>query len=212
MANFSSGKSQRSEDRPEVVITRLLPQDFDEAADLLAAAMASNPINRAVFRDAGRRSLVKQRKMFRFLLERPGYITYAASIDERIAGVMCYATSESCHVNPLAQLPAVLSLASALGTTLIPVLRWQTIWKKYDPKADHIHFGPLAVSTEYQGRGLGSSLLDLFCQHADQTHQLSYLETDKPENLPLYERFGFDVVGSSIVSGVRCWYMLRKPG
>lgn len=201
---------QSAENQSNVVISRLVPEVFDKVADLLATTMAGNPVNTVVFRSAGRHALAKQREMFRFLLARPGYVVYTASIDGHIVGVMCYATSVSCQLDPVAELPSVWSLALLLGMTLIPVLKWQSVWKRHDPKTSHIHFGPLAVSTEYQGRGIGSSLLDLFCRHADQTHQLCYLETDKQENLPLYERFGFHVVATGMVLGVRCWYMIRK--
>jgi ribosomal protein S18 acetylase RimI-like enzyme len=38
----------------------------------------------------------------------------------------------------------------------------------------------------------------------------AYLETDKPENVRFYERFGFEVVGEEEVLGVPNWFMLRR--
>jgi hypothetical protein len=38
-----------------------------------------------------------------------------------------------------------------------------------------------------------------------------YLETDKPENVTLYERFGFKVTGEAKVFGVPNWFMWREP-
>jgi hypothetical protein len=41
----------------------------------------------------------------------------------------------------------------------------------------------------------------------------AYLETDKPENVRFYERFGFEVVREEVVLGVPNSYMLRPaPG
>jgi hypothetical protein len=40
------------------------------------------------------------------------------------------------------------------------------------------------------------------CQRLDQTRMLSYLETDKPENVRLYERFGYEVTDEATVIGI----------
>jgi hypothetical protein len=40
---------------------------------------------------------------------------------------------------------------------------------------------------------------------------LSYLETDKPENVRLYKRFGYHVTAEAEVLGVTSWFMTREP-
>jgi len=45
----------------------------------------------------------------------------------------------------------------------------------------------------------------------DTCRTLSYLETDKSENVRFYERFGFTVVAEVNVLGVRNWFMSRAP-
>jgi hypothetical protein len=37
----------------------------------------------------------------------------------------------------------------------------------------------------------------------------AFLETDKPENVRFYERFGFEVVDDAEPFGVPTWFMLR---
>lgn len=149
--------------------------------------------------------------MFRFVLATPGFTTWLTRIDERIVGVMCYVTSDNFQLSPLAELTSVLSLAAALRMTLIPVLQWQKAWEKQDSKLGHLHFGPLAVALEYQGQQIGISLLDLFYKQADAVLLPAFLESDKSENLLLYQRFGFNAVASDIVLGVKTWYMQREP-
>ena len=39
----------------------------------------------------------------------------------------------------------------------------------------------------------------------------AYLETDKRENVRLYQRFGFTVVESAEVLGIPNWFMSRVP-
>ena len=54
-------------------------------------------------------------------------------------------------------------------------------------------------------------LLESFCEHLDRLQAAGYLETDRPENVPLYERFGFSVIGEAPVYGARSWFMWRPP-
>jgi len=49
----------------------------------------------------------------------------------------------------------------------------------------------------------------VFCAQMDAIGETAYLETDKPENVRFYERFGFAVVAEEQVSGVPDWYMHR---
>lgn len=84
-------------------------------------------------------------------------------------------------------------------------------WGAHDIRTPHIHFGPLAVAPEAQGRGVGSALLTHFCNYLDQTTQTGYLETDKEINVGLYEKFGFAVVSTDRVIGVPNWFMQRPP-
>jgi ribosomal protein S18 acetylase RimI-like enzyme len=84
-------------------------------------------------------------------------------------------------------------------------------WAKYDPARPHSHLGPVAVDPDLQGRGIGSLLLADYCQRLDQTRMLSYLETDKPVNVRLYERFGYEVTAEAEVLGVTSWFMTRQP-
>ncbi len=45
----------------------------------------------------------------------------------------------------------------------------------------------------------------------DDAREAAYLETDRPENVSFYERFGFEVTGEQRVIGVANWFMLRRP-
>jgi hypothetical protein len=44
-------------------------------------------------------------------------------------------------------------------------------------------------------------MLSTFCERVDQEHALSYLETDKLENVSFYEKFGFGVIEEAHVLG-----------
>jgi hypothetical protein len=52
-------------------------------------------------------------------------------------------------------------------------------------------------------------MLQAFSAVVDSTGANAYLETDKRENVRLYQRFGFTVEESAEVLGVLNWFMFR---
>ncbi len=54
-------------------------------------------------------------------------------------------------------------------------------------------------------------MLSAFCERMDQEHALSYLETDKLENVGFYQKFGFRVIEQAPVLGIPNWFMSRHP-
>jgi GNAT superfamily N-acetyltransferase len=92
------------------------------------------------------------------------------------------------------------------------ILNWVGEWARRDPTEPHWHLGPVAVEPFLQGRGIGTAMLNAFCEVVDCTGAQAYLETDKHENVRLYRRFGFSVIESAEVLGVPNWFMRRAAG
>ena len=82
-------------------------------------------------------------------------------------------------------------------------------WKKHDPNQPHWHLALMGVAPEFQHSGIGSHCMTFYCDLIDKDGIDAYHETDRPENVPFYERFGFKIVGEDMVNGVKNWYMLR---
>lgn len=80
------------------------------------------------------------------------------------------------------------------------------------PKYPHWYLAVLGVDPSHQSRGLGRSLLDNVHERADGEALPCYLETQKPENLAYYRRFGYEVV-DEVHSGdcPPIWTMERSP-
>jgi ribosomal protein S18 acetylase RimI-like enzyme len=76
----------------------------------------------------------------------------------------------------------------------------------------HWHVGPVGVEPGLQGRGVGGAVMGLLCAAMDAEGEIAFLETEKPENVALYQRFGFEVVEEARVLDVPNWFMLREPG
>ncbi|KAK4053094.1 hypothetical protein OIV83_001829 [Microbotryomycetes sp. JL201] len=82
---------------------------------------------------------------------------------------------------------------------------WEKVWSTWDNKrkelmagADHWYLAPIWVLPQYQGRGIGSKLLQEVIDLADATTPSTpiYLEASK-EGAPLYAKRGFEAVGDS---------------
>jgi GNAT superfamily N-acetyltransferase len=79
------------------------------------------------------------------------------------------------------------------------------------PAEPHWHLGPVGVRVDAQKQGIGSRMLERFCEMLDEKGELSALETEEPANVRLYERFGWVVVHEAKVLGVPGWFMRRDP-
>ncbi len=65
----------------------------------------------------------------------------------------------------------------------------------FHPKDPHWYLPLIGVDPGRQGRGLGSALLKAGLALCDAAGLPAYLESSNIKNVPLYERFGFEVLG-----------------
>jgi GNAT superfamily N-acetyltransferase len=65
---------------------------------------------------------------------------------------------------------------------------------KYGPPKHNYYLSLLAVHPDSQGEGLAGKLLRPVLKKADKMHVGTYLETTNPQNVPVYEHFGFQVM------------------
>ena len=63
------------------------------------------------------------------------------------------------------------------------------------PEDEHWYLPAIGVDPMYQGQGYGSALLERGLEVCDRNHLAAYLEATNPLNIPLYQRFGFEVIG-----------------
>jgi GNAT superfamily N-acetyltransferase len=130
--------------------------------------------------------------------------------DGDVVGVAGRAEEGACMPNTVQKVRLAPGMLAIGPRTSLRTTRWMTAWANRDPTEPHSHFGPLAVDTHLQGQGIGSALLGDYCASLDARGTLGYLETDKAENVTLYERHGFTVVGEAEVLGVPNWFMRRE--
>lgn len=80
------------------------------------------------------------------------------------------------------------------------------------PKEAHWYLPQIGVDPIAQGKGLGAELMRHALARCDQEQALAYLEASKPENIPFYQRYGFEVTGEiQIGAAPLVTPMLRRP-
>jgi ribosomal protein S18 acetylase RimI-like enzyme len=82
----------------------------------------------------------------------------------------------------------------------------------YHPGEPHWHLPLIGVDPASQNRGIGSALQRHVLDQCDRQQLLAYLEATSPRNVPLYERHGFEALGSiQVADSPPIVPMLRKP-
>ena len=188
------------------------PTEMGAVAGVISRGMRDNPTHVAALGEDPRLRERRVRRIFARVLPAMGHsLILARNPDGAVVGVLGMAAPGRCQPNARQRARLTLGLLPLGPRALSRSLRWVGAWEKRDPEERHWHLGPVAVDAHLQGMGIGSKLMRVFCAQMDAAGEDAYLETDKPENVRFYERFGFEVVGEEDVLGVPNWYMARRP-
>ena len=83
---------------------------------------------------------------------------------------------------------------------------------QYHPEEPHWYLPLIGVDPAHQGKGYGSALLRHALAICDREKMPAYLESSNPRDNPLYQRHGFEVIGTiQAGSSPPLWPMLRQP-
>lgn len=84
--------------------------------------------------------------------------------------------------------------------------------ESYHPREPHWHLPLIGVDPASQSRGVGSAQQRHILERCDCQKVLAYLEATSPRNVSLYERHGFEALGSiQVADSPPVVPMLRKP-
>ncbi len=193
-----------------VEVDDLSSDDAAAAARLATQALRDNPMYVAVY---GRDPRRRERGLYvlnysSLVLGRAPHL--CARQRGRLVGVLGLAPPGTPYPTLRALRPALLPFLRDLRS--FARLSWQlNAWALHAPKEPYWHLGPVAVAPGLQGQGIGSRMMGALCAQLDASGESAYLETDKPENVTFYERFGFVVRDEAPVLGAATVFMYRAP-
>jgi ribosomal protein S18 acetylase RimI-like enzyme len=191
----------------KVKIRDMQRSDIPRVAEVLGRAYATNPIILATYRGKGRvarRIQTNFESMFKYASGK----SFVAELDSRVLGGFFVAKWPACQAMSLKMMLPALRAVGGLGP-LVRGMQWQRACKKRDPRKPHWHLKMIGVDPDFQGKGIGGQMMDVYCGIIDGSRLEAHHETDRSENVPFYERYGFKVVGEEMIIGVKNWYMLR---
>jgi GNAT superfamily N-acetyltransferase len=110
----------------------------------------------------------------------------------------------------LAMLPSVLRTFGYRAVAARDVIE---LMNRHHPEEPHWYLAVIGSDTTVRGKGFGQALMRSRLDRVDAEHAPAYLESSKAENVPYYQRFGFEVTGEVVVpdGGPTLWPMWRAP-
>lgn len=197
-----------------VEIGALSAMERDAALGVLSRGMRDNPLHVRVF---GNDPDVREQRLAAMLgasfavMGLHEQMLVARDVRGRILAVCGMTPPGTPPPTQLQQLHIMPRLMAMGPGAAFLTIRWLKAWTDRDPREPHWHLGPLAVDAGLQGRGIGSRLMKVVCARLDAARDIARLETDKPENVRFYQRFGFTVAADTEVLGLPNWFMVRRP-
>jgi ribosomal protein S18 acetylase RimI-like enzyme len=93
------------------------------------------------------------------------------------------------------ELRAMPGLLLAFGASLRRGLEVEELMKEAHPEEPHWYLAVIGSDPTVRGKGFGQALMRSRLDRCDAEHAPAYLESSNPDNVPYYERFGFEVTG-----------------
>lgn len=172
------------------------PADIAAVADDLSAAFKDDPQFDWFMRDDARRP-TERLKFFRMLLSEIALPDGVVTRPLTGGAVSIWLPSEALGPNPIWQeLRALPSILAATGFARFGrIVAMREAMDKHHPMArPHAYLWFLGVRPEAQGLGVGSRMLAAGLKAVDEQGRHAFLESSNVANVPLYRRFGFEVV------------------
>jgi ribosomal protein S18 acetylase RimI-like enzyme len=169
------------------------PEDAGVLARLFTAAFLNDPVMDWMARSGPQRTSGLEAFFFRLLYGRAIPAGEVWMSDDGAAGVIWLPPGLSAWpagaIAQLRLLPLFVQLCGfgrlARGAALSGAM------EKAHPRERHFYLFFIAVHPSFQGKGLGSAILEATLKHIDETGMPAYLENSNMRNTRLYERTGF---------------------
>ena len=189
---------------------KIQKKDLKNAVNVLDNAFSEDSMWKEVFNDEDKNRALTE-VMVRFCLKYGNVF----STSDNLEGIMAIAP----HDKDMTALRVIRSGAFSLSMKIKHEAKIMKVLsnavedaKKSLNLGPYIHLLIMGVSQEFQGKGFGGKLLRAVIEKAEIERKPIYLETQKEENVNLYEKYGFSVKKKIILPeplNLPMWLMLR---
>jgi ribosomal protein S18 acetylase RimI-like enzyme len=194
---------------PEIAVSEMQPDELTQAAELLGRAYRDNPLTIALFGDdpevrARTNEVVFERRMASM---QPAPLVVR---DEgRVIGVCGFDAPGGSKMTQHDFMKVMETWEEAGPDVPQRMMSMLQEWRKRTPDEPHWNLGPVGVSVDRHGQGIGSAMVRAFCEMLDTRREPSFLETDTEKNTRLYEKFGYQIIEHVTIMDVPTWFMWR---
>lgn len=132
---------------------------------------------------------------------------------EGLAGAALWAPPGKWRLGLREVLKSLPTSVRILGRGLPRALQVLRTIEAAHPPGDHYYLGALGTAKSAQGKGVGSAVLGPVLERCDREGVGAYLESSKADNVPFYNRHGFEVTRQITLpgGGPPIWLMWREP-
>ena len=99
------------------------------------------------------------------------------------------------------QLRAMPSLLRAFGPSVTRGMAVEDRMAAVHPEEPHWYLAIIGSDPAVRGKGFGNALMRSRLDRCDAEHAPAYLESSNPDNVPYYQRFGFESTGEIVLPG-----------
>lgn len=172
------------------VIHRAVPADSALVGRIIGEAFADDPISLWILQKPKLITRLMTR-LARAVCVPAGFCEY---LDNKQGATMWMPPGGSKAMSASAQL-GVLSdiLLAGVPSALSRSTAFETAMRAVKPKEPHFYLFTIGVVPEGQGKGFGGALLRSGLEKVDCASMPAFLESSKPENIPIYQRYGFEL-------------------
>ena len=210
MGDRYDGLIQAQKEKPPV--RKVRADELRSVAAALSRAFVDDPPTCWTFQDAERRTILVER-IFHFFLRKLWFRHGECLTTDNHSGVAIWLPPGGSEVRPVQQILLLPGMAMRVGRSLGRLLQAMEAADLNHPKEPLFYLPFVGVVPEYQGKGIGKTLLTPVLEKCDRDQIPAYLEASAPGNLRLYERHGFEVTEEFRFAedAPPMWRMWREP-
>lgn len=189
--------------------------DIPALARVMARAFQDDPVMAWVQNDDARRKaalpgLFSALTRHHFLAGRGSEVAVS---DDGVAAAALWDPPGRWTQSPREQLAMLPGVVRAFRGRLAAARTVTDMMKANHPEEPHWYLAMIGSDPTVRGGGFGRALMQSRLDRCDAEYAPAYLESSNPDNIPYYERFGFEVTGELALpeGGPSLWPMWRAP-